>query len=72
MHKIELPAVFVGNAFVVVVVGPVPVPDVVASVSDDFGAVPDDYTPDQPIILHTHTHTPTKEHTHTYKHVRSI
>lgn len=53
MHKIELPAVLVGNAFVVVVVGPVPVPDVVAFVSDDFGAVLDDYIPDHPIISNT-------------------
>lgn len=57
MHKIELPAGFVGNAFVVVVVGPVPVPDVVAFVSDGFGAVPDDYIPVRPIILRTHTNT---------------
>lgn len=54
MHKIELPAGLVDNAFAVVVVGPVPAPDVVAFVSDDFGAVPDDYIPVHPIILHAH------------------
>lgn len=41
----------VGSAFVVVVVGPVPVQDVVAFVPNDFEAVPDDYTPDQPRIF---------------------
>lgn len=55
MHKIELPAGLVGSAFVVVVADPAPVPDVVAFVSDDFGAVPDDYIPVHPIILHAHT-----------------
>lgn len=57
MHKIELPAVFVGNASVVVVVvlGPVPVPDEVAFVSDDFGAVPDDCIPVRPIIFFSNT-----------------